>query len=86
MTARNTTPANVWDALRRLHNCNKTQLAARLGVTQRTLARWEAGEAGTDAHRRAADLLQATLRAAEADAHAQWRINWNAIDKIGGRR
>lgn len=86
MSARNTTPANVWDALRRLLNCNKTQLAERLGVTARTLHRWENGEAGADAHRRAADLMQATLRAADCDMHAQWRLNWDAIDSIGGRR
>jgi len=87
MSARDTTPANIWEALRRLLNCNKTQLAARLGVTARTLHRWEHGEAGAVAHRRAADLLQATLRAADnADTLAQWRINWQAVDKIGGRR
>ena len=86
MSQRNTTPANVWDTLRRLLNCNKTQLAARLGVTARTLHRWEHGEAGAEAHRRAADLMQTTLRAADCDQHAQWRLNWDAIDKIGGRR
>lgn len=87
MTDRNTTPANIWEVLRRLHQCNKAQLAARLGVTARTLRRWEEGEAGADAYRRAADLLQATLRAAgDADTLAQWRINWDAIERIAGKK
>lgn len=48
MTApRDSTPAHIWDTLQRLHLCNKTQLAARLGVTRQTLARWIADtEAG----------------------------------------
>lgn len=91
-TPRNSTPRHVWDALRRLRNCNKQQLAAALGVSSRTLARWTAAtEAGTSpgaaAERAASDLLIATLRAAnEADVHAQWRINWPAIGTIAGRR
>jgi transcriptional regulator with XRE-family HTH domain len=83
---KNTTPANIWDTLRRLHNCNKAELAARLGVTPRTLRRWEEGEAGKEAHQRASALLLASLRAAESDVHAQWAINWDRIADIGGRR
>lgn len=69
MTAKNTTPATVWEALRRLLNCNKQQLAARLGVTRQTLHEWEkmtdADEPISDnARRAAAELLTATLRAA----------------------
>lgn len=92
MTApRDSTPAHIWDTLQRLHLCNKTQLAARLGVTRQTLARWiadtEAGQSpGKAASERAAQLLQATLRAAHSDVHAQWQINWDAIATIGGKR
>lgn len=86
MTDRNTTPANVWIALRRLLNCNKTQLAERLGVNPRTLHRWEHGEDSADAHRKAAQLMQSTLRAANADAHAQGRMDFDALEKIDGRR
>lgn len=69
MTDRNTTPATEWQALRRLLNCNKQQLAARLGITRQTLRVWEdatdRGEPASDnARRAAAELLQATLRAA----------------------
>jgi DNA-binding transcriptional regulator YiaG len=69
MTDRNTTPANEWQALRRLLLCNKSQLAARLGITRQTLRMWEdatdRGETASDnARRAAAELLTATLRAA----------------------
>jgi hypothetical protein len=89
---KNGPPRHIWEALLRLRACNKGQLAAALGVDRHTLARWitatEAGESpGTNAETRAADLLQTTLRAAsDADVHAQWRVNWDAIDRIGGRR
>lgn len=67
--ARNTTPANIWEVLRRLLNCNKRQLGERLGVTRQTLHQWETqtekGEQISDKGREAAtDLLTATLRAA----------------------
>ncbi|MCA1775522.1 MAG: hypothetical protein LC676_07930 [Loktanella sp.] len=92
MTTKDTAPAHIWEALRRLLNCNRKQLAARLGVNRHTLAGWErmteAGEnPGANAMRRASDLLIASLRAAqEADTLAQWRINWTGIDRIAGRR
>lgn len=90
-TARNTTPAHIWETLMRLHNCNKSQLADRLGVTRQTLARWiadtEAGQPpGKTASQRAAQLMQATLQAARSDVHAQWLINWDAIATIGGKK
>lgn len=73
MTGRNRPPATVWEALRRLLNCNKAQLAARLGVHPRTLRRWEDEDAGRDGIDRASQLLIASLRAAGgADALAQW--------------
>lgn len=91
MTApRNTAPKGVWETLRRLLQCNKQQLAERLGVSDTTLRAWEradeTGSAGKTAHERAALLMQATLRAAGADMHAQLNINWQAIATIGGRK
>lgn len=90
MTDRNRPPQNVYDALRRLLRCNKAELAARLGVSARTLRRWEDLEAagdhpGTDAAARLAQLLQATLRAANADTYAL-PIDFTRIDRIAGRR
>jgi len=87
---RNTPPANIWQTLRRLLNCNKAQLADRLGVTARTLRTWESeteasGTAGTNGDRRAADLLQTILRIAHSDIHAQWSVRFNEIDTKGGR-
>jgi transcriptional regulator with XRE-family HTH domain len=73
-TTRNTPPANIWETLRRLLNCNKTQLAERLDVTPRTLHRWEAGAAGDDAERRAGQLLREILQSAGCDRHAQWPL------------
>lgn len=79
MTERDNTPRHIWDTLRRLLRCNKQQLAARLGVSRHTLARWEdateAGEPpGTHAEAAARELLIATLRAANgADAYASPR-------------
>lgn len=90
MTARNSPPRNVFETLRRLLACNKAQLAARLGVSARTLRRWEeldsAGEhPGTDAAARLAQLMQATLRAADADTYAL-PLDFARIDRIAGRR
>jgi DNA-binding transcriptional regulator YiaG len=91
-TQRNTTPPHIWAALRRLLNCNRQQLAARLGVSARTLRRWETltedGDSpGKDAAERASALLISTLAAAgDSDIYAQWRINWDAIATIGGRK
>lgn len=92
MTApRNQPPANVWETLRRLLLCNKKELAARLEVSARTLATWEAeteagGSAGKRANAAAANLLQQILKEARSDVHAQLLLNWDAIDRIGGKR
>jgi len=89
---RNGAPTHIWEALRRLRSCNKQQLAAALGVSRHTLTRWEAAteagdSPGTAAYAKASALLIATLRAAnEADSLAQWRIDWNQIDTVGGKR
>jgi transposase len=92
MTARNTPPANIWQTLRRVLNCNKQELAAHLGVNRHTLTRWEAAteaegdSAGKAANEAAARLLQETLRAANSDVHAQWALNWSAIRSIAGKK
>lgn len=91
MTTDRKSPAHIWEALRRLRACNKTELAADLGITRQTLNRWtretEAGNSpGKDAEQRASALLIATLRAANADVHAQWSINWHQIGTIAGRK
>jgi hypothetical protein len=75
----NRPPADPWEALLRLYDCNRSELAARLGVTARTLRRWqdadaEGSGAGLDAHNRAADLLKIALHQAQALDLAQERI------------
>jgi len=58
----NSPPDTIWTALRRVYACNKQQLAARLGITSRTLRRWEAGEEmPADGLDRARALLQTGL-------------------------
>lgn len=93
MTApRNTPPRHVWDALQRLRACNKQQLADALGVSRQTLARWikltetDGDSAGKGANERAAQLMQATLEAGNCAQHAPWRLNWDAVHTIAGRK
>ena len=92
MTEKNTNPAHIWQALRRLLNFNRTQLAARLGVNRHTLAGWErmteAGDdPGANARQRASDLLIATLRAAgHADLLAQSGLTWDTMARYGRPR
>lgn len=80
---KNRAPATVWEALRRLRDCNRQELAAALGISRHTLARWEDAAARNEqlpegARERAASLLIATLRAADgADALAQWGRDWH---------
>lgn len=83
---RNTPPGSIWLALRRLHRCNRQQLADRLGVSARTLRRWEAAtEAGTDpgpaATVKAALALQTALRAA-APADQLARMDRATLDRL----
>ena len=59
--AANSHPASIWEALRRLLNCNKSQLAAHLGINRRTLQRWENGEESEAAREKSRDLLTAIL-------------------------
>lgn len=68
---KNSNPAHVWDALSRLLNCNRTQLAERLGVSRRTLQLWIAAtkrgdDPGKNATLRADELLRSTVLIARA--------------------
>lgn len=69
MTDRNTTPRDPFDTLRRLYNCNWTQLAARLGVDRKTLRAWRHDwpNASTNARLRLRDLISTALRASGCD-------------------
>lgn len=67
MSARNTTPANAFEVLRRLHNCNWSDLANRLGITTQTLRRWRDEGPGPSGAARMALLCQATLTASQSD-------------------
>lgn len=66
-TRRNAPPANALEALRRLLDCNRNELAAWLGVSRQTLHRWERGQIPGPGRARVADLMRATLAAAQAD-------------------
>ncbi len=65
-SGRNRPPVDVWEALRRLLNCNRQQLASHLGVSRHTLQRWEKAGRSEAAAATLANLLEATLRAADA--------------------
>ena len=82
---RNTPPADIWETLMRLRACNKQELAAAMGVSRHTLARWMRDEAGANAHARAAALLQQTLADAGALQHA-WPVDWSRIATVAGKR
>ena len=62
---RNAPPLNEWELLRRLYNCNKKDLAERLGVSAMTLRRYEAAtEAGEALNSTARGRVRELLRAA----------------------
>ena len=85
MTERDTTPEDAFEALRRLHNCNWNQLAKRLGVTPKTLRAWRSEGAGANGSMRMQHLMEASLRA----ANAEWLLlqtNWTNVRSIGGKR
>lgn len=82
MSANRNTPAlNEWELLRRLYQCNKSQLAKRMGVSPQTLRRFEAATAqgeplNNHARRAVAELLRAALRIANnADDLLKDRVN-----------
>lgn len=85
MTERNTTPENVFEVLKRLHNCNWSQLAERLGVTPKTLKVWRTQGAGAKGSEKMQLLMEATLRAANSD----WLLlqtNWANEATIGRKK
>jgi len=87
MSNRNTYPANTYDLLRRALNCNRTQLAAHLGVTPKTLRAWETEGGGKNAAARVAQLWGKILRQSNSDwLEVSQIINFDAIHSIGGKR
>lgn len=82
---KNTPPADAFEVLKRLNNCNWAQLADHLGVTAQTLRQWRAGDGGRNASMRMQHLMEATLREANAD----WLLlqtNWQNVATVRGRR
>lgn len=53
----NDEPTNIYDALRRFYRCNRQQLAERLGISARTLQRYERGQAPARETDRARHIL-----------------------------
>jgi len=85
--SRNTFPANQYDLLRRALNCNKSQLAAHLGVSSKTLRTWETEGGGANAAARVAQLWGIILRQSQTEwLEVSQVINFNAIQSIGGKR
>lgn len=85
MTTKNTAPADQYEVLRRLYNCNWSQLADRLGVTPQTLRQWRKDGAGKTGSEKQAKLTTAAFMAADCE----WLIlpiNWAAIATIGGKK
>lgn len=65
-TSRNTIPADHYDVLKRLLNCNWNQLADHLEVTPQTLKIWRDGEGSKNAAEKCQNLMDDTLNAAGA--------------------
>ena len=85
--SRNTFPKDQYELLRRALNCNKSQLATRLGVSSKTLRNWEQDGGGKNAAARVAQLWGVIL----AQSDTQWLevsqiVNFDAIRTIGGKR
>ena len=63
-TRHNAPPTNEWELLRRLYDCNKKELAERLGITAPTLRSYEAAtKAGEPLSKAARSLVGELLRA-----------------------
>lgn len=67
MSDRNTPPGDAFEVLRRLYNCNWSQLAARLGVSARTLRNWRENGPGEGGKARLQLATEAALRSAGAE-------------------
>ncbi len=86
MSNRYIDPVDQYDWLRRLHICNWTELAKRLGVTPATLKRWRSGEHGANCVKRCQDLMMETLRGADDCVWLLLPVSWENVATIGGRR
>ena len=64
---KNNYPENQFELLRRMLNCNKTQLAERLGVKRLTLYRWENGETTESTAPKMAELFRTIMAKIDAD-------------------
>lgn len=85
MKDRDTLPADVFDLLKRLLNCNWAQLAARLGVTPQTLKRWRTDGLGANGAEKCQLLMHSIMMASNTD----WLLlqtNWSNVRTIGGKR
>ena len=67
MTERNSPPANMIEALRRIYQCNWKQLADRLGVDPRTVREWRETEPSDNGKLRINELWRAAMIIARAD-------------------
>jgi len=76
LSERNTNPEGPLLLLRRVLNCNKGQLADRLGVTIHTLRVWERDGLSDNGRERCKQLFRAIMRNAESEW--LWRQNGNA--------
>lgn len=72
---RNTPPEDTFEALRRLYNCNWSQLAARIGITDRTLRNWRENGPGENGAIRLELALEAALRASGTEPNFKYRTN-----------
>ena len=64
---KNTAPKGALDLLRALLRCNKTQLAARLGVTIHTLRVWERDGLSDNGRERCKQLFGSVLNRSDCE-------------------
>jgi len=84
---RDSYPEDQYDLLQRALNCNKTQLAARLGVSPKTLKSWRDHGGGANAAARVAQLWGVILRRSGTEwLEVSQVINFANVRSIGGKR